>query len=170
MGPQSIPKQSLSIALAIAAILVITAGSGALLYHWRASLNNKPWMDLSIVHPQLPSFSNVRVVSKRGFSSDDPLYPFGMELTIETDRAIEPVAFVVACDGDIGVGQAVLRSNGVYLLYRRTKQGVPAGHPNWFAFEWESPAFTTDSPIVVTIFSKNTIHTAHLQQVPYEWP
>lgn len=170
MGPQSIPKRALFVTLAIAATTVIAAGTAALLYHWHASLNNKSWMDLSIVHPQLQPFSNARVVSQKGFSSDDPLYPFGMELTIETDRAIAPVAFVVACDGDIGMGQAVLRSNGVYLLYRRTKQGVPVGHPNWFAFEWETPAFTTDSPIVVTLLSKNTIHTAQLQQVPYEWP
>ena|SRR5437868_4589529 len=89
---------------------------------------------------------------------------------VQTGGPIQPVAYVVETNGDIGIGHAVLLSGGWYRSYTKTKQGVLPSHANWFAFEWETPAFTGDAPIIVTLSSKKPISLAGVYRVPYEWP
>jgi hypothetical protein len=113
------------------------------------------------------SSDDVLIVRQKRFADDSYEYPYGLELVIETNHLIQPVAFLVAGDDEIGTGRAVLLNGGAYRRYTHTKQGVPPDHPNWFAFEWETPAFTTDAPIVVTLSSKRPIDVAGVYPVAY---
>ena len=90
--------------------------------------------------------------------------PLGLEVVMQTHNSIQPVVFVLETDRHIGSGRAVQFNGGDYLLYRKTKQGVPARHPNWFAFEWETPVFTANAPIIVTLSSKTPITTGWIVQ------
>jgi hypothetical protein len=75
--------------------------------------------------------ADVRIVSVRQVGSSDTFYPYALEVVIQTDEPVQPVAFVLECDDGIGRGSAVIRSGGVYKLYTRTKQGIPNNHPDW---------------------------------------
>ncbi len=114
--------------------------------------------------------SAARVISERRVPSDDPYYSNALEIVLQTDRTIDPVAFVTQYDGEVAMGRAVLRSDGQYLLYTRTKQGIPADHPTWFVFEWDGPAFSPQSPLVITVFSTKPIRLIQIDEVKYEWP
>jgi hypothetical protein len=96
--------------------------------------------------------------------------PYGLEVVMQTSSPVRPVAFVVETDGDIGRGRAVQFNHGKYLRYTRTKQGIPTDHTNWFAFEWETPMFTPDAPIIVSLSSKTPLALVGLRKVAYEWP
>jgi len=112
-----------------------------------------------------PLFSDLRV-TQRLVPSDKADLPFGQEITVQTAVSIEPVAIVIKCDGEIGDGRGGVGA-GVYI---KTKQGVVVDHPDWYLVEFESPAFTPQSPLVVTLFSKQRINALTVEQVQYIWP
>ncbi len=122
------------------------------------------------IHPALLSDNEIRLISQRRIPSDDPDYPVALQLILQTDHPIQPVAFVIQTDGIIGMGNAVFRSGREYRLYKHVKQGIPADHLNWFAFEWDLPSFTAQDSLVVTVFSREPVAIVRIDRVPYEWP
>lgn len=99
-------------------------------------------------------------------ASDKPEMPYGLEVVVQTDTTIQPVAIVIECNGEISEGHAGLGAGA----YTKTKQGVLVDHPNWFLLSWETPAFTPSTPIRATLFSKGPIRAVSVRQVEYSWP
>jgi hypothetical protein len=114
-----------------------------------------------------PQVGRVRLANQRTIVSTDPEFPYGLEAVIQTDTNIEPVAFALACDGVIGKAIAGFSGGGAYF---QTKSGQVNNDPKMFGFEWKSPAFTADNPIVVTIYSKGYVKVTEIQQIRYIWP
>lgn len=165
---------NLRVLISLTAVLLLGAAS-ALFYtltSWRNSsesarrLSRKP-----MVHREPLILDDLLVATEtRVVPGESHELPYGLQVVMQTRSPIEPVAFVVETDRDIGSGHAIQFNGGEYLLYKRTKQGIPLNHPNWFAFEWETPAFTPNAPIIVSLSSKTPITLARLYKVGYEWP
>jgi len=128
---------------------------------------NKQVPEVSSASAQAPPILvGMRIASQRRGPSTNPGLPFGLEVAIQTDTLIQPVAILLVCDGEIGDGRAGA-GDGAYI---KTKMGVIQDHANWFLVSWESPPFTPQQPIVVTLFSKASIRATKFQVVPYSWP
>lgn len=86
----------------------------------------------SVTQSPPPVLTGIRIASQKRVPSDDPKMPYGLEVVLQTDADIEPVAIAVVCDGVIGRGNAGFSGGGVYTV---TKQGVADGHPNIYLTE-----------------------------------
>jgi hypothetical protein len=116
---------------------------------------------------QQPILAHIRIASQQTIASTNPALPYGLEVIVQTDQAIQPVAFVFECDGEIGEGRGGLISGGVYSL---AGMGVIKDHPNWFVIKWSSPPFLPGTPIRLTLFSKTLIRVTELKQMDYTFP
>jgi len=159
----------------IAALLLIIAAavlSLATRPRRHPGTESTPWRATDLAGDREPLLLDDSVIATetRVVPGESAELPFGLEVVMQTRNAIQPVAFVLETDRNIGSGRAVQFNAGDYLLYRKTKQGVPPDHPNWFAFEWETPVFTANSPIIVSLSSKTPIALDGLYKVAYEWP
>jgi hypothetical protein len=64
-------------------------------------------------HKELPAATGARIVWQKPISSEDPRFPFGWEVGIQTDESYnEPAQLFIACDGDIGDAHGVRLVNG----------------------------------------------------------
>ena len=113
-----------------------------------------------------PLLAHIRIASQKVVVSTNPDLPYALEVVVQTDEVIQPVAFVFECDGEVGASQGGIGPG----VYTKTKTGIVDGHPNWFAIEWETPAFTPATPMVVTLFSKTAVHVTAVNRFPYSWP
>jgi hypothetical protein len=116
---------------------------------------------------EAPMLTGIRIASQRRIPSDDAKLPYGLEVVVQTDVDIEPVAIAILCDGNIGKANGGLSSGGAYTM---TVQGLAAGHPNVFLLEWKSPAWTPSESIVVNLFSETSIRAKSVQRIQYKWP
>ncbi len=112
-----------------------------------------------------PILADVRIASQRRTVSTDPNYPYALEIIIQTNQQIQPVAFAVECDGEVGRGSAGFSGSG---MYTNVRDGIAAGHNNIFIFQWETPAFSPDMPITVTLLSKTAIRARQLHKLPFK--
>jgi hypothetical protein len=114
-----------------------------------------------------PLLADVRIASQRQVVSTRPDLPYGWEVVLQTNLRIEPVAFYVECDSEVGEGHAGFATGGAYS---KVKSGSMAGGSKQWGFEWETPAFTPDKPIVITLYSKQPLKVTAFHQFPYSWP
>lgn len=116
--------------------------------------------------PQKPS-SNVtyaRIVSQKQLFSTNPGLPYALEVIIQTDKTIEPVAFLVKFDGPIGKGNTSISGDGAYIPIT---QGVRGEKATNFYFEWLSPPLTPDKIVTIDILSKTYVRAIALNKVKY---
>ena len=111
--------------------------------------------------PPAPILSGIRIASQKQISSDDPSFPFGLEVVIQTDVDIIPVKLAVLCDGPIGKGEGGFEGGGAYTM---VIQGLAQGNDHIFIAKWETPAWTPEKPIVVRLFSKSAIRAIGLSR------
>jgi hypothetical protein len=114
-----------------------------------------------------PMVGSVRIASQKTVVSTNPKFPYALEVILQTDASIEPVAFGIECDGDIGDADAIFVNGGMMV---QTKNGFLNKSTKLWGFEWSSPAFTPDKPIAITVFSKTYVRVVKLQQLRYSWP
>jgi len=117
--------------------------------------------------PAAPILTGIRIASQKRIPSDDPNLPYGLEIVVQTDTDIEPVAIAVICDGVIGKGNGAFSQGGVYTMM---KEGLAAGHQNVFITEWKSPTWTPQDPIVMHLFSEGPVKAISVTRVNYVWP
>ena len=100
------------------------------------------------------NLASIRIASQKQISSTVPGLPYALEVIIQTDKMIEPVAFIVEFDGPIGNGNVFISGGGV-----RTEgaQGVMGEKATMYGFEWRSPPFTPDRTITVEVLSKTYV-------------
>lgn len=116
--------------------------------------------------PPTPIVASVRIASQLAVASSNPDLPYALEVLIQTTQAIQPVAFLVKCTGEIGDATVGMGAGA----YTKTDKGVVEGHPTWYAFEWEAPGFTPDKVIRLTLYSKTFIKVTSFEQFEYRWP
>lgn len=114
-----------------------------------------------------PVLTGIRIASQERIPSDDPKLSYGLEVVIQTDADIAPVALALICDGNIGKGDAGFANGGAFI---QTKEGLAAGHSNVFIAEWSWPAWTPQSPVVFHIFSETPLRATEIRRINYAWP
>lgn len=114
-----------------------------------------------------PLVTSVRIVHERRIEAEEPELPYGLEVTLQTDRLVEPVAFAFHCSGPIGKARGFFQG---YNTYQMSVQRVAGAELDWFVVEWQSPAFTPANNIIVTFFSKTDIRVIDFRRFEYAFP
>ncbi len=126
------------------------------------SLSTKPLIKRTPVMVPLPQenqvalgpgiVQHVQVSQQRTVSNRDDA-KFALQVTIQTDVPTQPTAFMIECNGDIEDGHFFLAGQAVMMGVGYGVQPDKKSFYLRFAF----PAFTPESPIVVTLLSKTDI-------------
>lgn len=96
--------------------------------------------------------ANIRLSGEGQVTSTRDVYPYAYQATIQTDKTINHVAFIVMCDKRPDEVATYTMSGGVFL----NKKGAwLKNNPRGYVFEWDSPPMTPATPIVVTVFGKS---------------
>ncbi len=111
---------------------------------------------------QLPPavVEHVRIVQRRAASSD-PNAKYGLQVVMQTDVTMQPVAFRIECDQEITDGKAFIVGEGAYTMYAT---GFSADHKA-FLFSFHTPPFTPDSSLVVALQSKYDIRVTKIEKI-----
>ena len=109
-----------------------------------------------------PVLVGVRFTEAR-IPSTNPEAPYGKQVTIQTDRRIEPVAMIIKCNGPISSGSANA-GNGTYT---NVTTGPVAGDATMFLIAWQSPAFLPETPIIATLFSKENVKVVSVELISW---
>ena len=112
-----------------------------------------------------PKLANIRIASQKQIASTNPNFPYGLEVVIQTDVAISPVAFLFKFTGNVGDGNAMPIG-----LFEQFMQGVPPGMPDAFFAEWSRPDFIPETPIIVRVYSKNYIEMKTFERRQHIFP
>lgn len=101
----------------------------------------------------VPTVEHTTMV-QRPTVSDDPALPYGLQVIIQSNVIIDPVALGFECDGDVGKVNAFIAGQGAYL----NMQIGPADQNHKIAVvRFSFPALKPETPLVVTILSKSKI-------------
>jgi hypothetical protein len=120
----------------------------------------KPTHQVQPSQPQLPQLAHVKFV-QRDVVSTDQNAPYAIQVIIQTDETIASPYFAIVCDSKVEKGDFFVTGQGVMMnvMFGTSKDGRA------FIFKFGFPAFTPDSPIVVTIRSKAPIRAIGLQDL-----
>jgi hypothetical protein len=119
-----------------------------------------------------PPPQNVELVSQENTSSDRPQFQFMLKVVVVTHAAIQPVAFAFKCDGRIELADTRLGEESMTVLIRSREflasiKGEPADSNDVYFTQWESPAFTPSTPLIVELYSNTKIRVTEFQQMAY---
>jgi hypothetical protein len=121
----------------------------------------------SVAPAVTPMLAHVRIAEQKQIVSTLTEFPYAWQVVIQTDKDIQPVAFFLKCDGQVGKGEFSFNGGGVFT---QTKTGSIDDDPTTFGFEWKTPAFTPDTPIIVTLWSQSPLKVVSFEQMQYQWP
>ncbi len=113
--------------------------------------------------PPLPIENITYVVEP--VSSSDANFPFGIRVTIQTNIKIERPHLQINCTAPVGKGDFFFPNCGVMTM-TRTQWGKNRNGDNAFDFSCETPDFTPQRPIVVTLFSKEQNSIIRVIHIP----
>jgi len=103
---------------------------------------------------------HVRIIQRRA-ASDKSDAPFGLQVIMQTDVPIQPVAFRVEFDHEISDGEAFIVGEGAYT-------SMTTGFSNdrkAFLFSFHTPAFTPNSSLVVSVQSKFDVRVTKVEKI-----
>jgi hypothetical protein len=115
---------------------------------------------------QVPPPAAIRIASEKPLASADPENPCGLEITVVSDKEISPVALTIKFSGEVGR----LYATQPLGMIQEQQGGIVAGKPDTILLEWRSPAFTPQSPLTVTVYSKVCIKTDKIESIPFTFP
>ena len=113
-----------------------------------------------------PPVQDIRIVSQNYVSSDDQSAPYKLRVVLQTNVVIQPVSFVFECSEDIEKGN-VFFSGDSAVMFVKTRSGVILEHKNAFLASFESPAFTPEKPMILTLYSQKPIKVVRFGQIPF---
>jgi hypothetical protein len=93
-------------------------------------------------------------------ASDNPAYPFGLQVIVQTSVSNAHVSLLIECSGPIGVVHpefaGIVQANPYY--------GVPnTAHPNIAMVQYiVTPPFAPDNPITIDLFAKSDIRVVRI--------
>ena len=135
--------------------------------HTRPRKLPTPVPNAPAAQPEPPIMTGIRIASQKRIPSDDPKFPYGLEVVIQTDANIEPVAIAVTCSGRIGKANAGFSNGGAYTM---AKQGFAQDRQDVFLAEWKTPAWTPQDSIVARLYSETAINARSVSRFNYTWP
>jgi len=100
----------------------------------------------------LPVPPHVSVTQSRAVSTDSQ-FRYGLQVTIQSDQSI-PASFQIECTGAVGKVDAFMVGRAAYM---EVMLGSAANNPNVAIVHYGYPPLTPQSPLVVTILSKEDI-------------
>ncbi|HEV2419594.1 MAG TPA: hypothetical protein VGX94_17500 [Terriglobia bacterium] len=107
-----------------------------------------------------PIVEHVRWMERRA-ASTDPSAPYGLQVVLQTDVVIQPVAFEVDFDHEVSNGQAFIVGEGAYTS---VGTAYSSDHRS-FLFSFHSPAFTPNSSLVVSVQSKYDVRVVKIEKI-----
>ena len=115
------------------------------------------------IGPQLPPalIQNLTVTQRRAPSSD-PSLPYGLQIIIQSNIEISPVAFAFVCSGDVGKIDFFIAGQGGLM---NTENGYMGQGKNIPYLKIGFPPLTPTNPLVVTLLSKDDIRVTSVQQI-----
>jgi hypothetical protein len=110
-----------------------------------------------IITQYLPAPTDgIHVTNIKKFPNEDPSAPFGLEVTVETDKEIQPVGLWIQCDVEMDKGSYAKLPVGRTYTGANTPSRVDL-HWDTLGIKWQSPAWKPHEPIVAHIVSANPI-------------
>jgi hypothetical protein len=116
---------------------------------WAQPIPQNPAPTTQVEPPSLPAPPHISFTQARGVSTN-PAFPYALQVTIQSDQQV-PVAFAVNCTGAVGDVKAILIGQGAYMSVMLGTNGNAA------LVKFGYPPLTPQSPLVITIFSKDDI-------------
>ena len=113
--------------------------------------------------PQLPpALVQHLTFTQRRAPSSDPSLPYGLQVIIQTDINIQPVGFAFVCTGMVGDVKFFIAGQGAYLS---VTTGISGEKKNIAFVKFAFPPLTPETPLVVTLLSKEDIRVTEVQQI-----
>jgi hypothetical protein len=107
------------------------------------------------VTPTIPIVENTRLIQKPTIS-DNPKFPYGLQVIIQSNVVIQPVGFGLQCDGEIGSIDFFIAGQSVYMYKWSRSKG------NTLEFGFDYPQLSPENSLVVTILSKTQMKAIKL--------
>jgi hypothetical protein len=101
----------------------------------------------------VPTIENTTLV-QRSAPSSDPQLPYGLQVIIQSNVVLDPVAFALECDGEVGRVDFFIAGQGAYM---NVQKGVAGPAKNTAIVRFSFPPLRPETPLVVTLLSKNQI-------------
>ena len=101
----------------------------------------------------VPTVENAKLV-QRTAPSDDPQLPYGLQVIIQSNVTLDPVAFALECDGEVGKVNFFIAGQGAYM---NVQTGVTGPAKNIALVRFSFPPLRPETPLVVTLLSKSQI-------------
>jgi hypothetical protein len=111
----------------------------------------------SSLAPMPEPSDGVRVTEIKPISSGNPHLKYGLEVTIEAEKEIEPVGLLIQFDGEIDESSFVILPEHKYTNRNDPNKVKMPLHPDMVGLKWQSPAWKPHEPIVLRIFSADKI-------------
>jgi hypothetical protein len=111
--------------------------------------------------PSVPVPQAIRIIQRRAASTNANA-PFGLQVVMQTDVTIQPVAFRVECDGEITDASVFIVGEPMYFV----KATQISADRKSFLFSFHSPAFTPNGSLVVSLQAKSDIRVTKVVQIP----
>jgi len=107
-----------------------------------------------------PVVEHIRFVQRRTASTRDDA-PYGIQVFIQADTTIQPVALKINCDQPILDGKFFIAGQAVYIT---AADGYSDDHKSYL-FSFRNPPLTPESPLVVTLLSKEDIRVISIERI-----
>jgi hypothetical protein len=98
---------------------------------------------------------------ERRIPSDNPDLPYGLQIVIQTDKDVSNPALEIDFDGTIGKGRFFLAGQSVMMS---VQYGLTQDHKG-FILSFGYPTWTPQSPIVVSIYSKEAVQVTGVRNL-----
>ncbi len=110
--------------------------------------------------------------SEHDFLNDDSRLRYGLELTIETEKVLEPTSLIVTFEGEIAPSSdANLRRGDEVIRLMDEAHGYLCGNrKDMFAMKWRAPAWKPGDVLLVRLFSETRVRVNSMNPVHYYWP
>jgi hypothetical protein len=106
----------------------------------------------------LPTIENTRIVQKNTISNN-PQLPYGLQVIIQSNIVIQPVAIALECNGAIGSLDFFIAGQMAYMsVQKRIKNNIAI-------IKFSFPPITPESPMVVTLLSKTQIKVVKVYKI-----
>lgn len=119
-----------------------------------SAIKGKPIATQSIEPPPtIPTIENTRIIQKTTLS-DDPQFLYGLQVIVQSNVVLQPVAIALECDEEIGKIKFFIAGQAVYM---NVYTGIKEANKNVAMIRFSFPPLTPESPMVVTLLSKTKI-------------
>lgn len=108
-----------------------------------------------------PVVRHIRYTERRT-PSDKPQFPYALQVIVQTDVSIQPVALEIECEDEVNDLSFFVASQSVYFT---VSQGFGGPKHNVAFLRFTFPPLTPESPLVVTLFSKKDIRVLGVKRV-----